>query len=142
MSNVPPHVDCHREWCGLALRVNTEHGANFRSTSPAPTTPPHHPPMHIQQLDTCHSFRLLTQLLLLLLSVFKRQPSVYAERSNPPFQWGGLWGGGGAWERAWPHLTSFTPSPVEDGPSSAPGSWHMMGHVQTAVETVEQRSQS
>ncbi len=43
VSGVLPHVDCHHGRCGLAVRVNTEHGEKFRSTSPVPTPPTIHP---------------------------------------------------------------------------------------------------
>jgi hypothetical protein len=140
VSGVPPHVDCHHGWCGMALRVNTEQlGKVWQHLHhPPPPTRPHHPHIHIQQLATCHSFLLLTQF-----PVFKDNPTVC---SNPPYGGHTVWRvgrvGRGAWERAWPHLTSFTPSPVEVRPNSVPGSWHMMGHVHTAVAEPKLKVQS
>ena len=137
---VPPHVDCHFGWYGLALRVNTEHGGKFGSTSTTPHPPP--PSTHTHSVARYMPFDSFVDAVV-TVPISKRQPSVHVQRSNPRFihhsNRVGWRVGRGAWERAWPHLTSFIPSPVEDGLNSVPGSWHMMGHVHTAVW---QRSQS
>ena len=103
-------------------------GKNFCSTFPAPTPPTTH--THTHSVARYMPFISFVDIVVITVCCSPYSKTTRRSAATPHTVWRV---GRGAWERAWPHLTSFTPSPVEVGPNSVPGSWAMMGHVHTAA---------